>query len=748
MTKVAGLLVSSRRIIVSLFGLLVLSLTLVQCAHTPHAVSIQVIPNSASLTTVGQTVQFEAFAGILTGNESSTGDVTNQVTWYSSTASVATINPSGLATAVGAGTTTIKATLQSSTAGILEATATLTISAGGATTVPRDLASITIVPSSQTVSNVGETIQFAAIGNYNAPPTAVELTRVSWTSSDPTIATISSAGVATSVSPGTATITATAIAPVSGATIIGSATLTVSATAVPRDLVSITIIPNTQSLGAIGVPTQFTAVGNFSSAPTTVELTNLTSPSVTWSSSDPTVATINAAGLATSVSGGTATITATAVAPVSRATIVGVATLTVTAPTTVQRDLVSITIIPSSQNTTTVGESVQFTAIGNYNASPTTVDLTSSGSVTWKSSDVSVATIDPKAGLAIAVGAGLTTITASAIAPVSEATIVGTATLNSSATPVPRDLTSITIVPGSQSIISVGQTAQFIAIGNYSGSPTTQDLTNVVTWKSSDPGVATINSTGLAQPGLASAVSGGTTTIIAQSTNGGSAVITGVATLSVSANAVTRALTSITIIPTSQPVQAIPGESVQFIAIGNYSGAPTTLDLTDVVTWQSSDDAVGTINSNGFATANNDGFATITASCSWISTSAPTGSCSTANSNALIAGTATLQVSGNAGNGSILPTLTIYEVGSGTGSVTGSPEPPSPPPGLISCDRTATSSSCTGYYSVGTTVTLTATPDSGSSFGGWSSNCTPITANTCQVTMDNNEPVGVIFNTP
>ncbi len=56
-------------------------------------------------------------------------------------------------------------------------------------------------------------------------------------------------------------------------------------------------------------------------------------------------------------------------------------------------------------------------------------------------------------------------------------------------------LTSITVTPANPSI-AVGATQQFIATGHYSDG-STQDLTNQVTWMSSDIAKATINSTGL-----------------------------------------------------------------------------------------------------------------------------------------------------------------------------------------------------------------------------------------------------------
>jgi uncharacterized protein YjdB len=65
-----------------------------------------------------------------------------------------------------------------------------------------------------------------------------------------------------------------------------------------------------------------------------------------------------------------------------------------------------ITVTPASPSIG-VGATEQFTATGTYSDS-TTVDLTSSS--TWTSSDTGIATINPTTGLAMAVGAGTSTI--------------------------------------------------------------------------------------------------------------------------------------------------------------------------------------------------------------------------------------------------------------------------------------------------------------------------------------------------
>jgi hypothetical protein len=73
------------------------------------------------------------------------------------------------------------------------------------------------------------------------------------------------------------------------------------------------------------------------------------------------------------------------------------------------------------------------------------------------------------------------------------------------------------------------------------------------------------------------------------------------------------------------------------------------------------------------------------------------------------------------GNG-LNPTLTVTKADIGTGTVTSSP-------GGISCGTT-----CTGQFTTGSSITLTATPDTGSLFTGWSGACSGMSS--CNVTMN------------
>jgi photosystem II stability/assembly factor-like uncharacterized protein len=78
------------------------------------------------------------------------------------------------------------------------------------------------------------------------------------------------------------------------------------------------------------------------------------------------------------------------------------------------------------------------------------------------------------------------------------------------------------------------------------------------------------------------------------------------------------------------------------------------------------------------------------------------------------------------------PSLHVSKAGTGDGTVT------STPPG-IDCGST-----CTASYTEETSVTLTATPSSGSVFAGWSGACSG--TGDCVLTMDSNKSVTATFN--
>jgi len=158
-------------------------------------VSLSISPTGAWIKPTTQQ-QFSATARF--GNNS-TGDVTSSVTWTSSATSIATIDTSGLATAVALGNTTITAK-----SGSVSANATLTVS-------NRTIKSITVNPPSATInfSSGGQTQQaFTANATFDDNTSADVTSQAAWNSSVQGVATVNGNGVATAVATGNTTISA------------------------------------------------------------------------------------------------------------------------------------------------------------------------------------------------------------------------------------------------------------------------------------------------------------------------------------------------------------------------------------------------------------------------------------------------------------------------------------------------------------------------------------------------------------
>lgn len=341
--------------------------------------SLQISPTSQSLA-VGQTVQFTATGVVGHGQHpSSTEDLTNSVTWASSTPAIATVNSSGLATAVAPGSTTITATMNGFP-GVISATATITVTgtggSGGSSSV---VSSLVIVPGTQSLAAPGQTAQFLAIGN-TASGTTVDLTsQVAWSTSSAQIATIgANTGLATAVGQGTATITAIYSNASSGTIVTGTATFTVTG-ASAEEYTALTVTPGSQSISASGQTGQFIAIATVASG---LQEDVTSSKQIKWSSSAPSIATVGSTGLATGVSVGNSTITAELTNP-DGSIVSATATVTVTS-TPAPEPLLSLTIIPGSVAVGNLQDTGQFLAIGTFSTPPTVRDLTNS--VTWLSS--------------------------------------------------------------------------------------------------------------------------------------------------------------------------------------------------------------------------------------------------------------------------------------------------------------------------------------------------------------------------
>lgn len=152
--------------------------------------TIVVTPDPATVA-VDRALQFRATMRDAAGNDLGV----RPVVWVTSNPAVLSIDASGNATGRAVGTATITATSEGKSA------------TAQASVVPASALLIEVAPAARII-NAGDTVHYRATqrdGNGNI----VSLPSVSWISSDPSVVTILGSGVATGVSPGVATITAT-----------------------------------------------------------------------------------------------------------------------------------------------------------------------------------------------------------------------------------------------------------------------------------------------------------------------------------------------------------------------------------------------------------------------------------------------------------------------------------------------------------------------------------------------------------
>ncbi len=242
---------------------------------------------------------------------------------------------------------------------------------------PIRVGSIEVTPR-LTTARVGTTQQLTATAK-DASGGAMAGETITWRSSDPAVATVSTSGVVTLVGAGSTAILATARGTSGFATIVSDA-----------NVATVAMSASTLNVG-LGQSIQLTAT------PQDPAGRSLFRP-VTWASSTPTVATVSATGLVTSVSAGTTTVTATSEGKV------GTVAVTIVPPPPVN----TITVAPNSGFLpTAIGVPLAATLRDASN------NLLTDRVVAWSTSASAVATVSAT-GLVTAQSAlGSVTITAS-----------------------------------------------------------------------------------------------------------------------------------------------------------------------------------------------------------------------------------------------------------------------------------------------------------------------------------------------
>ncbi len=501
-----------------------------------------------------------AFTATAIFSDKTTLDVTKStlVSWSTSDKSIATIdNDTGIATGEDTGQVIITA---KGTAGGIEFTDTATLIVTSAV-----VTGLQVSPVSPSVP-LGLSQEFKATV-YFSDNTSVDATkdsRLSWSSSDSDIATISSSGSekgkAYSIGVGNTTITAKAA--ISETEQIQASTTLYVTSAVVTDL---QVSPPVSTVSK-GLHKTFTATALMSDS-SSIKVTD--DPALSWSSSDASIASITSSlssgnGVALGKTVGSTTITARGY--VAGQEFIGTAVLEV--------DSAKVMSLSISPETATVPSGVeqQFIAMATL-SDDSEVDVTND--VHWSSNNSSVATVGNNTGLGKGNSIGSAIITAYGEA--GGESFSGNATFNVTQ----AVLNSVVITPESLEL-PAGLTHQYNAVAHFSDSEEI-DITvdSEAVWNSSNSSVATID-----RRGVVTALTSGNTNI--------SVSYKSVTSNDIVLTVTPEALISITVSPSDVSLEIGEKHSVTIAAVGHYTDG-LERDITGKASWIGQTTSVATV---------------------------------------------------------------------------------------------------------------------------------------------------------
>jgi uncharacterized repeat protein (TIGR01451 family) len=250
-------------------------------AITPQrtVTGLTINPTSVQIANVGQA---QALAFTAQMSDGTTEPFTGPLQFSSADITISTVNASGVITGVGAGTTSVTVTAS----GIPPVSVTTTVAS-------KNVSSITVSPASITLIGPGQTQLLAVNGLFSDGSQQALTTGVTFTSSNPAVASVDATGLITSIANGTSTITASAP---------GAPAVQMPVTV--KSFVSIAASSTSISFNAIGQIQVISVTGQFSDGSQ-----QLLTGTASFLSSDPTIARVDLGGNVTAVNFGTATIT-------------------------------------------------------------------------------------------------------------------------------------------------------------------------------------------------------------------------------------------------------------------------------------------------------------------------------------------------------------------------------------------------------------------------------------------------------
>ena len=381
------------------------------------------------------------------------------VTFTSSTPGVCSVTPGGVVTYTSTGTCAVNADQAGNGFYLAANTANQSF-----TVNPPPSGVLTFATPTSVSVMLGNTLTNVATstltgGSYGA---------ISYSSSNPAVATVSATGVVTPVSAGSSTITATQAA-VTGVNAQATQTYT------------LTVTPLSVGVLTFATPTSVSVMlGNTLTNVATSTLSGGSYGAISYSSSNTAVATVSAAGVVTPVTAGTAVITAT------QAAVTGVnaqATQTYT-----------LTVTPLSVGVLTFATPTSASVmLGNTFTNKATSTLTggSYGAISYSSSNPAVATVSAT-GVVTPVSAGSSTITAT------QAAVTGVnaqATQTYTLTVTPLSVGVLTFATPTSVSVMLGNTLTNVATSTLSGGSY-----GAISYSSSNTAVATVSAAGVVTP--------------------------------------------------------------------------------------------------------------------------------------------------------------------------------------------------------------------------------------------------------
>ncbi len=550
------------------------SFTLQCVIPTPKMTDMSIITPSGNIAN-GRTLTGNVGKSYTYSIKPTPAEASNAVTWKSSKPSVVSVNSSGTATCKAAGSAKITAAAKDGSG----VTASFTLQCVAPTPKMTDMSIITpsgkIANDKTAIGNVGKSY------TYTIKPTPANASNaVIWKSSKPSVVSVNSSGTATCKAAGSAKITAAAK---DGSGVTASFTLQ-CVTPTPKMTGMSIITPNGNIAngrtlsGNVGKSYTYSIKAKPANA----------SNAVTWKSANPSAASVNSSGTVTCKAAGSAKITAAAK---DGSGVTESFTLQCVNP-----KMTGMSIITPSGKIAN-GKTLSGNVGKSYTYSIKAKPANASNAVTWKSANPSAVSVN---------SSGTVTCKAAGSAKITAAAKDGSGVTESFTLQCDNPkMTSMSIITPS------GKTANGKTLSGNVGKSYTYSIkakpanaSNAVTWKSANPSVASVNSSG-----TVTCKAAGSANITAAAKDGSS--VTAGFTLQCAAK-VTK-MTGMSIITPSGNIANGKTLTGRVGKSYTYSIKAKPANASNAVTWKSSNSSVVSVNSSGTVTCQAAGSAKIAA---------------------------------------------------------------------------------------------------------------------------------------